>query len=176
MVLHAARIQVRDYMNVSQVSETLALALASEVSSDFFRAEATGRLILPYYWARYVHDGRGPVGTERLMRFFPDKRDDPRTAKGIAYPGQRGARRSLTKQEISFFNKENWRRHKVGEPPIMVVCKFVQSGKQSKPGTQFYVNALRFFRPPRSVEDRLNEVVKRLAPSGSRSLVLRLGR
>ena len=45
-----------------------------------------GRLNIPYYWARYYHDGRGPVYPvyKKWLVWFKDPRKDPRLAQG--YP------------------------------------------------------------------------------------------
>ena len=159
-------------MVVNDVSQTLVLALDSRVESP-----TTGLLIEPYYWARFVHEGRGPVDTKGFMRFFPNKRDDPRTAFGIDYPGQGRKRRPLTRAEISFFRKENRLREKLGVDPIMVEVRHVGSGpagNQGPPGKQFYVEALRIFPPVLAVEARFAEVMRKIAPTGSVTARVRL--
>lgn len=82
---------------------------------------------LPFYWAKYVHDGRDsielPAG--KYMTFFPNVRDDPRVDGGANYPRERGDRRSLTSEEFKRFSKINYENRKLGLPPIMVVTEVV---------------------------------------------------
>ena len=177
LVLAQAHQQVKSYMLINDVSLTLALALTSEIETNFLRAEARGMLILPYYWAEYEHNGRGPVEAPlgKVMIFFPNKRDDPRTRYGFSYPQKRGTRRSLTKAELNAFSAENRRRKKAGQDPILIFTKHVSNKNQQPPGKQFYVNALRLFRAPPPLKVRFDQIVKRIAPDGTRKMTIRLG-
>lgn len=50
-----------------------------------------------YYWARFVNDGRRPI-KNKLMIWYKDPTDDPRTKAG--YARKQGQLRKLTKKEI----------------------------------------------------------------------------
>jgi hypothetical protein len=175
MVLQAAKTHVRAYMGAVGVSETLRQSLTTEMETNFLFASAKGRLVIPYYWAEFVHNGRGdayPKGT--YMIYFPNKRDDPRTEGATAYPKQLGSRRKLTREELDYFDEINRERRRLKQPPIMVMKKRVGPGEQAQPGKQFYVRALRVFPKVQAVENRLLAIVRKIAPNGSRKIVLRV--
>lgn len=48
--------------------------------------ERRGAIFTPYYWARYYERGNFGVKPGKFIVFYPNKEDDPRTAKGAAYP------------------------------------------------------------------------------------------
>ena len=52
-------------------------------------------IVSPHYWAYYVHQGRNAV-SKKLMVFFPNKHDDPRTLGGRLYPERQTDRKPLT--------------------------------------------------------------------------------
>lgn len=55
---------------------------------------------VPYYWARYYHDGRGPIFAKpgRKLVYFRDPKNDPRIATG--YPKTRADIKPLTRQQF----------------------------------------------------------------------------
>jgi hypothetical protein len=59
-------------------------------------------LYTPYYWAKYFHDGRGPVRARpgHYLVFFLDPRDDPRTSFGTKFPVRRSDVRHLSRDEF----------------------------------------------------------------------------
>ena len=114
----------RRFMDARQASKTLSDDLTFHQPTD-----DTAVVYLPHYWAEYVHDGRDGISLPpgQYMIYFPDKRDDPRTAGGTRYPtrqAQAKARR-LTRGEFRDFMRVNRDRAAAGLPPIMVVANRV---------------------------------------------------
>jgi len=65
------------------------------------QAKITSAVTVPFYWAVYYHDGRGPVvGTKRSLVFFKRIEDDPRVAGGVRYPKRQSDIRRLTNEEF----------------------------------------------------------------------------
>lgn len=179
IIMRAAHDRIVAFMRVADVSRTLQETLANRTLSN-----THGQLFLPYYWAEFVHGGRGRVHAKpgKFMVFFPDKRDDPRTFGGRNYPKRPGDRPSLTKADLQKFSKENKRRLKTGEDPIMVFAKSVGPGKpgnQGVPGKLFFTNAMAGFPVPSEVQritDHLTDIIRTIAPNGSRKITIRAGR
>ncbi len=76
------------------------------------------------YWARFVHDGRGPVLPEQaqFVVFFRNARlDDPRVAGG--YPQKTSEIRQLTRSEFQFGLQLNTAARQAGLPPPMIVMR-----------------------------------------------------
>ncbi len=109
-----------------------------------------GILQFPYYWAVYVHDGRGPFGVHSRARrgrrkpsvivWFKNPKDDPRTNGGRDYPRRERQVRQLTRAQYEEGLKRNRQRSKGN--PFMVVVKRVNS---SRPGVPFIDRGLRGF-------------------------------
>lgn len=102
------------------------------------------QLLIPHYWALYVHDGRGPFGPRnaRYLCFFPDPKDDPRLRGG--YPVRDTDIRHLTAREFWNAIDENRARRKRGEPPFMIVLKRMPNGENPRP---FFTVGLSNFGP-----------------------------
>ncbi len=140
----------RAKQNVSTAMRTLGVSLTLQ---NFLTAVAgvsgpnviRGSLQLPFYWAEYVHDGRGSVHAKpgKFLIFFPNKKDDPRTAGGTNYPrtkALRGQLHSLSHADFKRFSQINRERKKAGQDPIMVVTRVVTKGVTEKP---FYTVGMR---------------------------------
>lgn len=111
-------------------SRTLRRDLVVEIDIGAPGEPALILLHLPYYWAEFAHDGRNEI-SGKLMVFFPNASDDPRTAYGTNYPRNPGDRLSMKMfpDEFAFFQRENRRRKAAGEDPIMVVTKHVKASE-----------------------------------------------
>lgn len=62
------------------------------------------RAHIPFFWARYYHDGRGPVRSRRGRKivFYKNVDNDPRTGGGARdYPKRKRDRRRLSKSQFS---------------------------------------------------------------------------
>lgn len=109
-------------------SRTLRENLVVEVDIGGVGQNAKITLKLPFYWAYYAHEGRKEI-TGKLMIFFPDSRDDPRTGHGTNYPRTVAESKSkefkLTTAEFKNFRRLNAERAAEGLPPVMVVTKHV---------------------------------------------------
>lgn len=83
------------------------LARAMEVATQNVPGLGIGLVTFPHYWARYYHDGRGPVTARpgHYLVFFKNPDDDPRIAGG--YPVKLTDVRRLTKAEFQRFLKED---------------------------------------------------------------------
>lgn len=83
------------------------------------------RLTIPYYWARYVHDGRGPIRMPpgRYLVYFRNPSDDPRLRGGR--PKTEQDVDHLTRAEFLVLLGENDRRRRAGQPPLMIVKRTV---------------------------------------------------
>lgn len=84
-------------------------------------------VVIPYYWALYVHEGRGslrPGNPPKFLVWFANKRDDPRTRGGTRYPRREKDRVRLTKAQWDAGLRANKARRKRGLGPYMIVRKF----------------------------------------------------
>lgn len=110
------------------------------------QAGGVGKIVVPYFWAEYVHNGRGPVRAKpgHYLVFFPDKRDDPRTDGGTSYPVTRAQARSpswrLSASDFQRFLEINRERRAQGRNPIMIVTKSVGPAPRKRP---FFTEGLR---------------------------------
>ena len=73
-------------------------------------------LVVPHFWAAYIHDGRGPVrpDTAKVLVWFRNPNDDPRLKAGLS-PVRASGVRKLTKaqfQEWSAVNRGIIQRYK----------------------------------------------------------------
>lgn len=83
------------------------------------------KLSIPYYWAIYVHDGRGPVTMPpgKFMVYFRNIEDDPRIRGG--YAKTRADRQHLSPGEFQYFMEINRQARALGQPPVMIVKRTV---------------------------------------------------
>ena len=123
--------------------------------------EQRGVLRFPYFWAVYVHDGRGPFGPRRGSEFlvwFRNPRDDPRTQGGRRYPRRERDIRKLTRAQF----EEGLRRNKSRPPgrPLMIVVRRVN---RPTPGKPFIEQGLRNSSVPagREVMEQFGALVVR---------------
>ena len=88
-------------------SEQLQAALYSQELSD-----SRGLIRVPHYWARFIHDGRGPSpgasGTGKILVWFRNPKDDPRLPGG-KYPVRRSDIRRLTRGQFRKWSRINQR-------------------------------------------------------------------
>ena len=97
--------------------------------SLFWFTEATDRLVIrtPYYWAKFLDQGRGPVSPVRAKKliFFVNIEDDPRVGGGSDYPRTHRDIRRLTAEEFALGMEIN---RALATPdnkmPFMVVTDF----------------------------------------------------
>lgn len=77
------------------------LEVRADVSS-FTARNVRVFLHLPFHWAIYYHDGRGPVRAKKgkWLAFYRNPDDDPRTSHGRLHPRRPEDRRRLTKAEF----------------------------------------------------------------------------
>jgi hypothetical protein len=122
----------RDFLQSHGGSTRVASALSFVVDSITPDVEAVGRVTVPFYWAVYVHDGRGPVHAKPggYLCFFPEHRHlDPRTNGTNALQGTTVKPRRLRPDEFYSWLQVNRERAERGLPPIMVVTKRVGPAK-----------------------------------------------
>ncbi len=88
--------RARDQARTKIQSETLRDALRI----DLVPTEGTATIGVPYFWAIYYHDGRGPVHAKpgRFLVYFKDPADDPRIQAG--YPVRAADIIHLTKEQF----------------------------------------------------------------------------
>lgn len=138
-VAELARMRARDYLLIHRGSQTLARDMDIEILGPEF-----ARVFVPYFWAIYHHDGRGPIEAKpgKFLVFFPDKRADPRTAGGRRYPRTEADILHLTKQQFYDGISRNRRRLEVGNPqPFMIATRSVGPAT----GVPFFREGLRNF-------------------------------
>lgn len=128
------RIRARDIIP----SQTLA------ESVQVVRYSQGHKLSIPFYWAIYVHDGRGaitmPAG--RFMVFFREQRDDPRLDGG--HPQTKAGRKHLSPAEFQGYLELNRKARAFGLPPIMLVKRTVGRVKPNR----FFSTGLRHVAVP----------------------------
>lgn len=64
---------------------------------------ATSRVHVPFFWARYYHDGRGAMRSKKgkFLVFYKNVEDDPRTGGAARnYPKRKSDRKRLTKSQF----------------------------------------------------------------------------
>lgn len=109
---------------VQDASFTLARYLTAEVEEDR-PGMIVAALSVPHFWAKFLHDGRGPVRPQSasFLVWFRNVLDDPRL-RGGRYPQRNSQVRHLTKQQWQFWLNENRlaRARRVPEP--MIVTKY----------------------------------------------------
>ena len=86
-------------------SEQLQAGLYTQELTD-----SRGLIRVPHYWARFIHDGRGPSpgasGTGKILVWFRDPKDDPRYPGGI-YPVRRSDVKRLTRGQFRKWSRIN---------------------------------------------------------------------
>lgn len=109
-------------------------------------------LMIPHYWAVYLHDGRGPFRPRRrnvkFLVWFAAPADDPRLRSG--YPVRETDIRILSKAQFQAGLEENKRRLLSGGSPYMFVAK---AWPLSTPGTPFFTQGLE------PVQDEIPDIV-----------------
>lgn len=153
-ILDQAYQRVRVYMRSQDVSKTLYEALSALFVRDT-GGSAIGRLVLPFYWAEFVHNARGAIVRgpgETDIIFFPDKKDDPRTQGGLFYPQSPSRRVKLTPWQFEEYARENAIRRALGLDPVMVVTRRVGPVRRRKP---FYDEPLAPAVFPGAVDERI---------------------
>lgn len=88
-----------DSRQARAIRESMEVKLLVQGSGQQARVSAS--VTVPFYWAVYYHDGRGPVvGSRRSLVFFKQIEDDPRVAGGRRYPVRSSDIRRLTRSEF----------------------------------------------------------------------------
>lgn len=94
------------------------------------------QMYLPHYWAIYIHEGRGPVTPKEKLYlvWFRNPKDDPRIRKtyGVKRPP-----RSLKPSEWKFWNGENAKAKRAGQPVPMIVTQFAGESRSYRAGGRF---------------------------------------
>lgn len=145
-----------------QFLERLALALGAEAretarpsipsrtladSMQLILREGGIDVYIPYYWALYVHDGRGsfrmPPG--KFMVWFRDPKQDPRLSGG--YPMRVSERQHLSAEEFHDLLEQNraaelatyGRPRRAGEPQVgpVIITNLIRN---KTPGKPFFAN------------------------------------
>jgi hypothetical protein len=92
------------------------------------------KLYIPHYWARFVHDGRGPIpgpprgGDAAFYVWYKDRRQDPRLAGSGGYPKR--------KYQVSKLSREEFIRDKKAGKLV-----FVKEVKKGVPPSPFFENS-----------------------------------
>ncbi len=87
-------------------SEQLQAGLYSQELTD-----SKGLIRVPHYWARFIHDGRGPspgAAGSKILVWFRDPKDDPRYPGGV-YPVRRSDVKRLTRGQFRKWSRINQR-------------------------------------------------------------------
>ena len=144
----AARRQARPHMPSKTLRRDTVVSYGVNKGGD----SSAGYVVVPYFWALYVHDGRGgykPHGRFRhgrrqpsVLVWFANPRDDPRTAGGTRYPRREKDIVQLTRAQYIAGLKENRRRRISGGAPYMIVTKAVL---RSSPAHPFFTEGMRSF-------------------------------
>lgn len=123
-------------------------------SLTFRVAEGKALLITPYYWAYYVHEGRGP--SKGNIIYYLNSRHDPRVKGGFPVTKAEAVARRFTQEEfVDEMIKDNSRAAR-GLPRRMVVTEYV---RETKP-RHFFNDAMLSFVPPADVEKAAIRVVE----------------
>lgn len=116
----------------------------------FIDRNTTVYLQIPYFWALYVHDGRGPYSVHsrarkgrrqpRYLVWFKNPRDDPRTQGASKYPKREKEIRQLTLAQWEYGLERNKERSP-GNPYMIVV----RSVNKTTPANPFFEKGLAGF-------------------------------
>ena len=100
---------------------------------------------VPHYWAVYLDQGRGVVkpSSAKVLVWFQNPKDDPRTNGGRNYPVRRRDVRRLSRAQYRAGLRENTRRRRRGQEPFMIVRSLDGSPKLAGPaaGKHFMAKA-----------------------------------
>lgn len=188
MIFNAEQFNDRLIRRLSRESRTY---LLRRVDSAFlrrhliseFRVDPTGGQVVlgwDYYWVVYVEEGRGPVTpvTAKVLCFFPDPRNDPRTDFDQNRPKRPEDVKRLTKEQFYGFLNENKRRRKRGQPPIMVTTQFIGPS----PGKKFISPGMDGFSDHQGImiiesmfEKELNRVLRAFSGTKKAKAIVRFG-
>ena len=114
-------------------------ALRAELRSDTHLA-----IVVPHYWALYVHDGRrAPVRAQRggFLIWFKDPKDDPRLIGGVT-PERASQLRHLSAGEFRRIMRERHQDLLDGRDPKVVVTTQVN---KSTAGSYFFTKGMKEF-------------------------------
>jgi hypothetical protein len=144
----AAGKQVRPFVPSRTLRNSLIAGYGVNQGGD----SSAGYVVIPFFWALYVHDGRGGFGVHDRFRhgrrkpsvlvWFADPKDDPRTLGGKDYPRREKDIRQLTKQQYLAGLRENRKRRRLKARPYMIVTKAVLYTTPARP---FFDEGLRTF-------------------------------
>lgn len=91
-----------------------------------FEGRGKGRLHIPYYWARYLHDGRGRMTARSgFLVYFRIPEQDPRRFGGKHLARTRATEPHLTRDQWLAGLEANRRARAAGRQPPMIVRRSV---------------------------------------------------
>ena len=101
--------------SVGRYSDTLRSAVNFFVPPEQNRRHRVN-IQIPHYWALYLNDGRGVVRPQdaKVLVWFQDPTDDPRTGNGRRFPVRARNRKKLSKEAYYAGLRENVRREHAG--------------------------------------------------------------
>lgn len=122
------------YARPSIPSKTLRNDLHGVILTD-----TTGELVVDYYWAVFVHNGRAPFSMPfgRYLVWFRNPKDDPRLDNGVS-PRRVAQLRHLTAEQFRAGLLANKTAIAAGLEPPMVVRREIRTRTPAKP---FFSNA-----------------------------------
>lgn len=133
------------------------------------------RIVFPYYWAIYYHNGRDTVEAApgHYLIYFRDPRNDPRLRGG--YPKNKKDVKKLSSAQFRFGLKMNRKLQKAGGGPMdyMVLAKSVGPARPHP----FIKEALGRFpvKILRQVAIKFHQTVQSIIPSGKKVIRVRWG-
>lgn len=92
-------------------------------------------LTIAHYWALYVHDGRGGFGPRRarVLVWFRNKADDPRTSGGKNYPVREGDIKRLTYEQFRHGVRMNRLHGSPDNPFPYMIISYRKDGDKAHP-------------------------------------------
>ena len=111
------------------------------------RSDTRASIVVPHYWALYVHDGRrAPVRPRRgsFLIWFKNPKEDPRLNSGVT-PERASQLRRLTPSEFKRVLRQWHEDRGAGRPTRVIITRQVN---KSTPGVFFFLNShgMRGFR------------------------------
>lgn len=165
-------------VTLSGISKTL----QSAVNYYQLPGELRVNVQVPHYWAIYLNDGRGVVRPvdARVLVWFQNPKDDPRTDFGRRYPVRYRKRRRLSQADYYRGLEENRRRYEAGLEPFMIVRSLDGSERLAGPAEPKHFMERTFARAAwfpfveRIVNREVSKFLRKAWPREKDSVSLRL--